>query len=393
MSEKQIPQLCADKKDCCGCTACMTVCPVNAISMQSDENGFRYPKIDESKCLRCGKCLTACSFKKDAATTDNKELPKVYAVRMKDINVVSSSSSGGAFTAISDWVLEQQGAVASAIYDYASHTLKYRLYTDKQTRDEARGSKYVHPVLGNIYSKCVQWMKENPEKPLLFLGLGCQIAGFRKVLEANRLGDQAILVDLICHGTPSPQLWTDYIHSLECAHNGKAEYVTFKDKRNGWKDPYAFARIAGKEVPLDAYSCWFYENLSQRDSCFHCPYARLKRASDLTIGDYWGIENALPDFYDTAGNSLVLVQSPKGAKIFNAICDSIHFAESSVPDCMQPRLETPGEPNPRREKFWRDYRVKGIPYLSKHYREDGKTKILVKRVIRKAKRIVRKLIG
>lgn len=391
-TNKTPPILAAVPQDCCGCSACAAICPVDAISMQQDAKGFPYPQIDESKCVRCGKCLAVCAFKKDAATADNALPLKIYAVRAKDAEVVGKSSSGGAFTAISDFVLQQGGAIASAVYGYSSHSMKYRLYDDVQTRDAARGSKYIHPILGDIYEQCVLWMKENPGKPLLFVGVGCHTAGFHQLLEARHLREQAILVDLICHGTPSPKLWADHIRFLEGKQNAPVEYVTFKDKRNGWKNPYAFARIAGNEVPLESYSYWFYESFSQRDACFCCPYTKLHRTADLTIGDFWGIEQALPDFYSGAGNSLVFIQTQKGADVFAGIQDAIFFAESTAQACLQPRLESPGDPNPRRDRFWSDYLSKGVPYLIKHYHEDGKTKVLIKKVIRKGKRILRKLI-
>lgn len=389
---KPLPDLSADPGICCGCTACMTVCPVNAITMQTDDNGFLRPVIAEEKCLRCGKCLGACAFKKDSETTDTHLPLHAYAVRSKDTNVVTNSSSGGAFTAISDWILRQQGAIASAVYDYASHTLRYRLYTDESTRNEARGSKYIHPILDDIYDICLQWMKENPEKPLLFVGTGCHVAGFHEVLNSANMRQQAILVDLICHGTPSPKLWTEYVQYLEKTHQGKAEYVSFKDKRNGWENPYAFVRIAGREIPLDSYSYWFYESFSQRESCFHCPYTKLPRTADLTIGDFWGINVALPDFYSSAGNSLVFVQTLNGDDLFDEIKKSIDFEEIPFSVCMQPRLETPGKPNVRQKQFWHDYQKNGVPYLIKHYHEDGKIKVFSKKVIRKGKRLLRKVV-
>lgn len=392
-SKKEIPNLSGISSECCGCAACMTACPVDAISMEPDERGFLRPVIQKDRCLRCGKCLRVCAFKKDSASKNTEHPLAIYAVRAKDTDLVSNSSSGGAFTVLSDWALQQGGAIASPVYDYATHTMRYRLYTDRQTRDAARGSKYIHPVLDDIYDLCVAWMKQNPDKPLLFVGVGCHAAGFLEILNNQNLRQQAIVVDLICHGTPSPQLWTDYVHTLEQLYQGKADYVTFKDKRNGWENPYAFVRISGQEIPLDHYSYWFYESFSQRQSCFQCPYTKLHRATDLTIGDFWGVQLSLPAFYSSAGNSLVIVQTVKGAEVFSAIADTIVFAESAAANCMQPRLETPGQPNPRQKQFWRCYQEKGIPGLMKRYHEDGKVKIFSKKVLHKGKRLVRKLIG
>lgn len=390
MDKKSIPVLCDPNSSCCGCSACAGVCPVGAITMQADDRGFLYPAINEVKCVRCGKCVKVCDFKRigSAETTDGV---LVYAARAKNEHIVTESSSGGVFTALSQWFLEQQGAIASAVFDYSQQLPVFRLYTDKQTRDAARGSKYIQAAMGDIYSECISWLKENPDKPLLFIGVGCQVAGFRNVLKEKGLRDRVVLADLICHGQPSGRLWQDYIRMLERKHNGKAEYVTFKDKRNGWNYPTAFARINGKEVPLEEYSHWFYEQYSLRSSCFRCPYTRVKRDTDLTIGDYWGIESVLPNFYNPMGNSLILVQSDKGRHMLEAVRDRLDLAESTVEDCLQPRLCSPAQEPARVEKFWKDYSVGGVESLIKKYHEDGRLLTLCKKIVSEGKRGIRKI--
>ena len=391
-SGKPIPNLSDFSGDCCGCSACMTACPVKAISMEPDERGFLRPVILEKNCLRCGKCLQVCAFKKDSASSDTDMPLAIYAVRAKDMVLVNKSSSGGVFTLLSDEILRQGGAVASAVYDYESHSLRYRLYSDQQTRDAARGSKYIHPVLGNIYDQCLSWMRQNPQKPLLFVGVGCHCAGFLELLNTTGLRHQAIVADLICHGTPSPQLWTEYVHSLEQKYQGHVEHVNFKDKRNGWENPYAYVSINNQEIPLSHYSYWFYESFSQRQSCFQCPYTKLHRSTDLTIGDFWGVQKSLPELYSNAGTSLVIIQTETGAKLFESIKDEIDFAQTTATDCLQPRLESPGKPNPKQLEFWQCYQAKGIPGLIKHYHEDGKLKAFPKMIIHKGKRLIHRLI-
>lgn len=390
MDKKSVPELCEPNSVCCGCSACAAICPAGAITMRADGRGFQYPAIDETKCVRCGKCVKVCDFKKSQADEKTGSVA-VYAARAKDGQTVRESSSGGVFTVLSDWFLEQQGAVASVVYDYQQQLPVFRLYTDKQTRDAARGSKYIQAVMGDIYAECVSWLKENPDKQLLFVGVGCQVAGFRNILKEKGLRDRAVLVDLICHGQPSSALWQDYIRLLEQAFDGKIDYVTFKDKRNGWNYPMAYARINGAEVSLEAYSCWFYEQYSLRSSCFRCPYTCVKRDTDLTIGDYWGIESVLPEFYDPMGNSLILVQSDTGRRLLAELKDRLVLVESAVKDCLQPRLCSPAQENPRAEKFWRDYTEFGVEKLIEKYREDGKLLAACKKIVRKGKRGIRKI--
>ena len=390
MGKKNVPVLCEPKSSCCGCSACATICPTKAIVMQEDERGFLYPVIDEERCVRCGKCEKTCDFKK-RETAETADSVLVFASRAKNAKVVKESSSGGLFTVLSDWFLEQQGAVASVVYDYQQQLPVFRLYTNKQTRDAARGSKYIQAVMGDIYHECISWLKENPDKLLLFVGVGCQVAGFRKVLMEKGLRDRAVLVDLICHGQPSSKLWIDYIRKLEWKLHGKVAYVTFKDKRNGWNHPTAFAQIGDREVPLEEFSCWFYEQLSLRNSCFRCPYTCIQRDTDLTIGDYWGIESVLPDFYDPMGNSLILVQSDKGKRLLAAVEDRIELVKSSVQDCLQPRLCSPAQKNPRTEKFWKDYAKFGVEKLMTKYREDGKILTIYKKLVYKGMRVIKKI--
>lgn len=390
MGKKNIPVLCEPKSSCCGCSACATLCPVKAIVMQEDKRGFLYPVIDEKRCIRCGKCKRICDFKKkESIKTANSVL--VFASRAKNPKVVRESSSGGLFTVLSDWFLEQQGAIASVVYDYQQQLPVFRLYTDRQTRDAARGSKYIQAVMGDIYYECISWLEENPDKLLLFVGVGCQVAGFRKVLTEKGLRERVVLVDLICHGQPSSKLWIDYIRKLERDAGGKVDYVTFKDKRMGWNQPTAFVQIGDKEVPLEEYSCWFYEQLSLRNACFRCPYTCIERDTDLTIGDYWGIESVLPDFYDPMGNSLILVQSDMGRRLLTTLQDRIELAKSLVQDCLQPRLYSPAQKNPQAEMFWKDFEKFGVEKLVRKYREDGKLLALYKKLYYKGIRVIKKI--
>ena len=292
---------------------------------------------------------------------------KVYAGRIKDCLALADSSSGGAFTIVSDEVLNDGGAVVCVIYNYKSHTTEFRLVTRQEERNAARGSKYMQSKPGDIYRECVEWLKIHPEKNLLFVGMGCQADGFRKFVELSGVRNRTWIVDIICHGSPSPKLWREYAEILEKKYHGNISELTFKDKRNGWKRPTARAVVGGTEVLLKDYVKIFYSGCALRPSCHVCPFAAIERKTDITIGDYWGIDEKMPDFYDQNGNSLFLIHTDRGMELFEAAKEQMLYRESNTTDCRQPNLERPTEASPLREKFWSDYKRKGIAFIMKKY--------------------------
>lgn len=301
----------------------------------------------------------------------------VYAVRLKDKNELNKSSSGGAFTALSDVFLNSGNAVVSAIYNYDTNQNEFVLYSSKGDRDKARGSKYMQAYPLNTFQEAEQWVRTS-NKELLFVGTGCQSDGFRKYAEQKGFRDKTTIVGIICHGMPSPKIWKDYV-------GGKIDYLTFKDKRNGWVQPTAYVIKDGKEKSISDYVSIFYNKCALRPSCYECPYATTERKVDITIGDFWGVEKVMPDFYSPEGNSLILVHTDKGKELFERIKDNVEWRESNTADCLQPNLIRPTEKSPRREEFWKDYQEKGISFVLKKYTGIS--------FISKVKRKVRKILG
>lgn len=292
---------------------------------------------------------------------------KVYAGRVKDKEVLMKSSSGGAFTAISDYFLSDGNAVACAVYNYTTYTAEFNLITTEVDRDAARGSKYMQSKSRNIYKEALHWLKNNPEKRLLFVGMGCQDEGVRKFSELHGIRDRVWVVDIICHGSPSPKIWSEYVSSLERKNGGVISELSFKDKRNGWKQPTAKANINGKEILLNDYIRIFYNRCALRPSCHECPFTTTERKTDITIRDFWHIEDKLPDFYDENGNSLFLIHTDRGAELFDEIKRALNYRESNTVDSWQANLERPTPVSKKRSEFWRDYRNRGIDYIMKKY--------------------------
>ena len=290
----------------------------------------------------------------------------VYAGRLKDKSALMSSSSGGAFTALSDAFLKSGDAVVAAVYNYENHTVEFQMILDEKQRERAKGSKYMQSKPGDIYQKAYRWLMDNPKKELLFVGMGCQSDGFRKFSEIKGIRDRVHIVDIICHGSPSPRLWREYAESIQ-KKDGKITYLTFKDKRNGWKSPTAYVKVNGSERPLKDYVRVFYNQCALRPSCYECPYATTERKTDMTIGDFWHIEETIPDFYDPNGNSLFLIHTDRGEELFEKVRDNLDYRLSNTAQCWQANLEAPTQKSEQRDVFWNDYQKKGIDFVIKKY--------------------------
>ena len=292
---------------------------------------------------------------------------KVYAGRLKDKEALMNSSSGGAFTALSDYFLDKGDMVIAASYNYQSHTEEFFFLHNKAERDAARGSKYMQSKPGTIFRNAELWLKDNPEKSLLFVGIGCQADGFRKFAEIKGLRNCVYIVDIICHGSPSPKLWREYAHSIARKASGKITYLTFKDKRNGWRIPTAVAVINGNEISIKDYVRVFYNRCALRPSCHKCPFATTERKTDITIGDFWHIEKTIPDFYNPDGTSVFLIHTDRGEELFNNIKENLEYRLSDTKQCRQANLKAPTPVSEHRQKFWKDYQRKGIDYIMKKY--------------------------
>lgn len=222
----------SDPASCCGCTACASICPHDAISMKPDVMGFLYPLVDESKCIECGLCEKVCAFNEKYDTSLNLPQPDAYAARHKDMKEVETSRSGAAFIAISDYVLDQGGVVYGAGYEDHFRVVHKRAVT-KEERDEFKGSKYVQSDLTGIFRSVRTDLKNG--LTVLFSGTPCQTAGLNAFI-GKKLRENLILLDIVCHGVPGPYIWRDYLLYLEKKQGKRITYVNFRDKQlYGWR--------------------------------------------------------------------------------------------------------------------------------------------------------------
>jgi len=379
-----------NKADCCGCTACASVCTHHAINMEPDAMGFLYPKIDTDKCTECGLCEKVCAFNPNYDKSLNLSEPQIYAARHKNMHEIETSRSGAAFIAISDYVLEQGGVVYGA--GYAEHfRVVHKRATNKEERNEFKGSKYVQSDLRDIFPQIKEDLKQG--LTVLFSGTPCQTAGLASFI-GKRLREKLILVDIVCHGVPAPYIWRDYLAYLEKKYKQPIVEVNFRDKsRIGWSGHIeSFVFQDGTKRELKTYSHLFGKCIMVRPSCSKCHYTNFKRPSDLTIADYWGWENLSPDFNrDNKGCSLLLVNTAKGVEIFEKRKETLNYLATTQALCMQPNLKSPSFFSPQWKNFEKLYEKKGFIAITKRYGNLG-WRYKLEQKIQNIKKIIKKIV-
>lgn len=366
-----LPNLANNHKDCCGCSSCEAVCPQNAISMVQDQEGFLYPKIDSGLCIGCKKCISVCSFKKDIENNTYKfqedKLPQTYAVKHKKFDTRKRSRSGGMFSAVSDYILNNNGVVYGAILDDEHNVIHAKTETTFG-RDKMRGSKYVQSNTTGCYNQVRDDLMQGRE--VLFTGTSCQISGLQSYL--GKSYPNLYCMDIVCHGVPSPLVWKDYLHYMEEKHCGICSDVDFRNKNDfGWPAHVETISISKnnktKKVNSRFYSQLFYTHLTLRPSCSNCPYKSVIHPGDITIADYWGIKQAAPEYFDQYGVSLVLVNNSKGNKLFQMVKKDIMYKETDLNHSMQPPLKTSFDMPENRAEFWKDYKENSFENILKKY--------------------------
>lgn len=357
-----------NKKDCCGCTACASICSHNAITMQPDEMRFLYPSVDVNKCVDCGLCDRVCQFNSNYNRYENYNKPFAFSVRLKDENQLQKSQSGGAFIAIANQILSKGGIVYGAAFTSTWRVTHQRACSIEEL-EKLRMSKYVQSDLRGVYPSVKQDLQS--DKLVLFSGTACQVAGLKSYIP-KRLHDNLICIDIICHGVPSPRVWEDYIMYLEDKFHSKIIKVCFRDKRFGWHgatESFLFAN--GKEVFRKTSNKLYFTGLSIRECCSNCHYTNLNRVGDITIGDFWGIPEDLSFSKDEKGVSVVFANSEKGSEYVDMIRDIAIIEAYPVNACLQPQLERPSTQNPLHDQFAADYVNYGFKQTASRYNALG----------------------
>lgn len=326
-----------DKKDCCGCCACVDVCSHNAITLNTDIEGFWYPKIDSTKCINCGLCDKVCPELNiaDLKKNDSPKPIKTIAAIHKNLSVRWDSTSGGAFSALAEVMYAKGGYVSGAIYN---DDFSVRNYISNKSSDleKLRSSKYLQSKAEGLYKEIRNLLRKG--ELVLACGTPCQMAALRSFLRKDY--DNLIIIDFICRGVNSPKVYRSYLDSLERHYGGKIVYVKAKNKELGWRNLTRKVTFDnGKSYygvgMEDDFRRGYHTNVFCRPSCYSCKYKEFPRIADITIADYWGIEKVDKNLDNNIGTSMILLNSHKGSKYFNQTADKLEWKETKFESILQ----------------------------------------------------------
>lgn len=351
----------AHKRDCCGCHACVQVCPKGCITMREDNEGFLYPVVDVDSCVDCALCETVCPIINQG---EKHEPLAVYAAKNPDDEVRMKSSSGGVFTMLAERTIDEGGVVFGARFSEGFDAVLHCAAEDIEGVATFRGSKYVQSKVGNTYKEAETFLKQ--DRKVLFSGTPCQIAGLKRYL--RREYDNLLTVDVVCHGVPSPLVWREYLKWVVPQGEG-VQYVNMRDKRNGWSSYCVDIRTERGSICVPAsknlYIEGFLRDLYLRPSCYACPAKAGRSGSDITLGDFWGVAQSHPQFTDDKGVGLLLVGSKKGADALKEIGANMEMSTYSSAIGYNPCIERSASEPPQRDIFWDTFAQDGVVAIEK----------------------------
>jgi len=361
-------QKCDLLHNCCGCSACVNICPVEAIVMVENKHGFYNPKVDKDKCIGCSKCLKVCQIDASYQFRHPKESK---AILSNNEEIRKNSSSGGIFPLICDAFHKLYGdncLFYGAIFDDNLNVV----HCAEEYRNIYKffGSKYVQSDMHTCFQEIKRALLD--KKYVIFSGVGCQSLGLIKYLEEAKIEHEKLfIIDIICHGVPSAKMWREYRKLLEDTYQDKLANYKFRDKESGWRGLQLKAffsngiTVSDGDV-LKSYGRLF-GSLALNHVCHSCKLARLERVGDITLGDGWGIECCIPDVDIEGGLSLCLINSEKGEYIIKQILSNVIEVPIHGNSYLQPQLQFPTQKSIRDYFFWKDYEAKGYAYVAKKY--------------------------
>lgn len=404
-----------DKNKCCGCEACVSICPKKAIKMEADEYGYIYPAVDDKKCINCGLCKKVCLYQN---IIKYNEVKKSLVAMNKDNVVLNNSSSGGIFYSLANAIIKNNGIVygCSLFYKNDKLDIEHIRITEKKDIKKIQGSKYVKSSIFNTYNYVCKDLQEGKE--VLFTGTPCQISAIKNYLKTRRISTEKIFfVDIICHGVPSLSFFDSYIKEIEDKKKIKIIDFIFRDKSSGWglKGKAVGLNKKKKKIELDIYGNtssyynYFLTGLTYRDNCYSCMFAKKERVSDITIGDFWGIEKEYPnllkdnngDYDPDKGISCVLLNNEKGELLFERIKEDLLFEQVNFESIAKHNAQL-NKPNKCKEKERKiildNYREHGYKGVEKRFIKDNFSTIIIKGIVhripvglrKKVKKIINK---
>lgn len=349
-----------DNKDismCCGCSACADVCVVSAIDFEYGIDGARYPHVDMAKCVSCGMCRNVCPIKEKPAIPEPEFKKKAFALVIEPEQQHLKSASGGAFEAIATALHGEYADLMIAGAAWGDDLRVCHKLVSYDDRDIFKKSKYIQSDCKGIYKEVKQKLNEGVH--VLFTGTPCQLAALRNYLRKDY--DNLFLVDLICHGAPGELIFEKYIQELNSKRNARAIRATFRYKE---KDLYGEVhskylriefdngKVLKEQAKINPYLRGFHSGLFYRESCYSCKYANTGRLGDITIGDYWRIQELNPKYVDYTGVSCMLVNTKKGLSLLDKMADCKLFETDVEALCKRNgQMVSPSKKHPSRNFF------------------------------------------
>ena len=363
----------ARKEDCCGCHACETVCPTQCITMREDSEGFLYPETDVSKCIDCHLCEKVCPVINAPSRTgvntplakDFLQEPAVFAAQCASDELRMASASGGIFTLLAERVIQNGGVVFGARWNEDFTEVFHDFTETVEGLARFRGSKYLQSRIGDAFRKCREFLKAGRE--VMFTGTPCQIAGLRRAL--RRDFPNLLAVDIACHSTPSPKawkaFWTDLRQreNIENPTNVLFRKKVFDTKNKRWNCSMLSVETSSgtafcKPLYSTPYGKGFGQGLFSRPSCHECPSKNRTSGSDITIGDFWGIEKYYPQLKSNEGLSVVICNTERGKTAFDAVKYGFGIIQKACYGQAIPvngGLKNETRRHPKREVFFRAF--------------------------------------
>lgn len=373
-----------EKSECCGCGTCSAICPKNAIKMVEDEYGFLYPSIDSNKCISCHTCQKKCPLK--SKSEEKSKIKKVFVGATTDDKMIRKSASGGIFTTIAKKFILNEGIVVGCTMfkDKDRFKVKHIIIDNLEDLNLIQGSKYIQSNIMDIF-RCV---KENLKlnKKILFSGTACQIAALYSYLGTTN-NENLYCIDIICHGVPSEKMFNEYIKYTENRKKISISEYNFRDKSITWKHcgKIKYKNKLGKTLnelfipQMSSFYKLFLDRYIFRDSCYKCHFANSNRVSDITLGDFWGIEEEFPEVLlenggkldKKKGISFICVNSQKGKYMLNLIMSDISIYNSDYYRASKhnTQLLKPMDMPKLREKVLLKYKKYGYSGINKFYKK------------------------
>ena len=320
--QKAQPQMLAANYFCTGCGACVNSCEASAFELTPDFQGFLKPQIDAAKCIGCNRCVEVCP---SAYLHENDHLtePDCYAAWAQD-DIRRDSSSGGVFTVLAQSILSKGGVVFGAAWTEDFY-LEHISVRDIEELPKLRHSKYVQSNTKDTFRQVEEILEGG--RSVLYVGTPCQIAGLRSFL--GKQYDNLYMIDLICFCSGPAKAFRKYLSEQYGLEN--VQQVVFRDKQRGWTHGASIHKRDGSVLWLDSgtddYQKAYHNVLLRNKTCEECIYAGFPRQGDITLGDFWGIEQHDPSWNDGKGTNLLYVNSEIGQRLLDTVSENFQRIE------------------------------------------------------------------